>query len=768
MSRTFTAETVSPDSNKLNLRLDWVDQLKGLAILWILVNHIGEQIFGGPYFANPSMVWPPLAERIAQIQPLTGYGLWNWLVNGFRYISWTGDQGVQLFLILSGFGLAWGQLSKRQAFVDWRPFYIRRFERIYPLWWGIHIFFTITWLLIGRGLSLLDYHTYLSFLGIRFTPGLFYYFAPAWWYFGLILQLYALYPFLWRLLQRWGPTWLLAGSLAVTFVSRWAGIVWLSGFMDPWLRGAFLITRLGEFVLGVSLAAWLFQSPDNRLRKMQSYLALIGALFIYLVGTGLSFTLYGNIFSTFLTGAGAFFILASFLIRLQPGSGNVVVGGMQKFLHWTGDHSYSVYLTHHPFVTALIPLGLALSGGMLGRILIAVLAAFVSGLGLEYGVNSGLRFWSAARQKWGLAGLISRLGVVVALGIALLFAADQAVRRFDPQETLGWGERPSLIPDPEIGWRLNPSSETHLRWKGYDYIVQANELGFPGPAYIGSKPAGMVRIMTTGDAFTSAEGVNTSQAWPRLMEETLKANTGKDVQVVNFAVTGYGPRQYADVISKYAPDVHPNVILMEFFVNDFQDVFISNEDFQASIGFGLAQQGGLKDFLTLTQFREEIRLRVTQPMKELLTGKPAENGYLLGNFPALEKGDPDQDVQASKAVLDQMTSISAIANQIGAKLVVVMVPASVQVCTYKDLSYYPRGVDLTDPNLFDMDKPQRMMEAIALQKDIPYVDLRPVLQNTPQGCPYRTENMHWKPFGHQLVSEYLARWLADHNLIGGK
>ena len=47
---------------------------------------------------------------------------------------------------------------------------------------------------------------------------------------------------------------------------------------------------------------------------------------------------------------------------------------------------------------------------------------------------------------------------------------------------------------------------------------------------------GSLRIMTTGDAFTSAEGVDTPKAWPRLLEGALARRLGgRLVEVENFA-----------------------------------------------------------------------------------------------------------------------------------------------------------------------------------------------------------------------------------------
>ena len=116
-----------------------------------------------------------------------------------------------------------------------------------------------------------------------------------------------------------------------------------------------------------------------------------------------------------------------------------------------------------------------------------------------------LRAWLRLRSMQhniGLFRAIVRLGVIGFIVAGLVVGGEMFIRLVAPQEVLGWGERPSLQPDPVIGWRLKPSQETHLRWDTYDYIVLSNSLGFPGPEYFARKAEGTYRIITLGDAFT--------------------------------------------------------------------------------------------------------------------------------------------------------------------------------------------------------------------------------------------------------------------------
>jgi peptidoglycan/LPS O-acetylase OafA/YrhL len=93
-------------------RLDGVDLLRALAIFFVLMNHVNMRLF------------------LAKVPYLSG--LPRELVNA---LVWNGQQGVQIFFVVSGFLITstslrrWGSLSRVRV----RDFYLLRFARIAPL-----------------------------------------------------------------------------------------------------------------------------------------------------------------------------------------------------------------------------------------------------------------------------------------------------------------------------------------------------------------------------------------------------------------------------------------------------------------------------------------------------------------------------------------------------------------------------------------------------------------------------------------------------------
>jgi hypothetical protein len=363
---------------------------------------------------------------------------------------------------------------------------------------------------------------------------------------------------------------------------------------------------------------------------------------------------------------------------------------------------------------------------------------------------------------------IKRIGLIGLLGYLGLLGGEMTIRQLDPQEFSGWGERISLMPDATTGWHLQPNQQkTRLRWEHYDYKVTANSLGFPAPEYAIEKAPNTLRIMTTGDAFTSAEGINTEDSWARQLEQVLaKQFPDRKVEVMNFAITGHGPNQYSAVIEKYAPIYRPDIILAEFFVNDFQDVLTTDESFRDQIGFQKVPQDNWKFLLTLSHLRRFIKTRWVVPSIAALSHTPG-HGQEWGHLYSMDRqGKAWQEGQTPLS--NRMAAIQKVADRIGAKVIVPMVPSSLQVCKPGDLPYYPAKGPLekllADKDRYDINLPQNLIQAAAKTSGVGYYDLRPVLKSLPN-CPYHPANMHWLPMGHEAVANFMANQLVADGWI---
>lgn len=740
-------------------RVVWLDVVRGVAILWIFLVHFLERFVRGSYFANPSATWPSLSERIAQLAPLEVSGFGGIFANTLRYVGWLGDQGVQIFVVASGFGLALGALARARNghTTAARAFYRRRLFKLLPQWWAVHLAFIATSVMIGVGTSPGDWRTLASLLGLRMIPGVMYYFSPAWWYIGVLLQLYLVFPILARWLVRTKPIRFLVAVGGGAVILRAVGLVAFSTFapqyLDWWSRGALFLSRLPEFAFGMAFAVFYIDRRAVLERWTRSTGAIVGWIGVYVLGNALSFLLLGMAVAYLLTGAALFVLLYAVAGDFRARAGAPV--------QWCGRNSYPLFLVHHPVIIYLVPSTLSVAAtGRIGGLLVLTLAVTVAvGLALQEVTDRVVGAILAWQARFGSRGFAKRLGATAATVLVVLFGAEGLVRTLAPQEVYGWGERPALRPHDELAYTLKPSTVTRLRWQSYDYVVEANELGFPGPSYREATADATLRILVTGDAFSSAEGVDTEDAWPRLLEDELN-DSGLPAEVLNLSITGWGPNQYAAAVEQYAPDFEPDIILVSFFVNEFDDIDRNHADFHSSIGFHRPRPDGIRAFLTLRHLSTWTRTVAKGRLRELLGRGEYRTGYFFGNFEYLERENRALLEEAAPRIEQRLADIHAVSASVAAELVVLLVPAPAQVADPADLRYYPRGLDINDMARFDIDQPQRITMSVCRGLDIECVDLRPPLQARATEQPYQPANMHWTERGHEIVADFVRESLV--------
>lgn len=361
-------------------RLSWLDSIKGISILWIAFFH-----FFGAYGNDrfPSALGPHyFSSFLQQCAPTSSLETAACLAKGFSVaVASVGFHAVAVFLILSGFGLTYSLAKTGNPDGGWLTWYRGRLLRLFPMYWLAHVV-----CLVSPFVALpepIDYRFVLSLLGDRVWPvsSIFYYINPAWWYFGLLVELYLVFPLLFRLLQKLGPTKFLLVCGAATILSRYLLLFVLSAH-GYYVQGAFFGARLWEFAAGMVLG-WLYRhnqdAAQERLFTGSTFFAGV-ALYVaglYSYGPALAYTL-----TDALIGTGLFILLAHLSVWTN------LVPRLGSMLAYVGAFSYGLYLLHQPYVIyfgELLRDQSMLVTSILGCLLIAVLT--VCAIPLERYVN---------------------------------------------------------------------------------------------------------------------------------------------------------------------------------------------------------------------------------------------------------------------------------------------------------------------------------------------------------------------------------------------
>ena len=111
--------------------------------------------------------------------------------------------------------------------------------------------------------------------------------------------------------------------------------------------------------------------------------------------------------------------------------------------------------------------------------------------------------------------------------------------------------------------------------------------------------------------------------------------------------------------------------------------------------------------LTCQHFLRSTKTSARGIFYEVVKRQPNPLGYTLGQIWAFER-DQYQFFEASQPALEQrLTTMRRVADQLGSRLILLLVPASVQVCSPEQLRYFPKHIDLSDSTRFNLDQPQR-------------------------------------------------------------
>lgn len=271
-------------------RIPLLDELKGVAILLVIIYHAG------------------------------GVLGWRNLLHA--------DLGVDMFVILSGVGLALSRPDQQGP----GAFLVRRLSRLLPAYWlALAAFATANYFVLGRPVAPFDLATHVLCIHGWFGDALGLSINDSFWFMTLIVALYVLYALL-RKIESTGLLLLIvaAVSVAVSLAFFFTG---QSGMFSH------LGLRLPGFAVGILLGRFL---RDGRL-EVDVGVAFGAALllFVYVPYT------QGVMFHTV---PGGLALLAAYACLLHPVLRASAGGKCRSALQFLGVHSLEIFLLHQPLI----------------------------------------------------------------------------------------------------------------------------------------------------------------------------------------------------------------------------------------------------------------------------------------------------------------------------------------------------------------------------------------------------------------------------------
>lgn len=367
---------VSSLATKRKSHLLFVDALRGMACLWVIIHHTF-----GSYEIRPGLIHLPFDLLV--------------------HTSQVGWLGVSLFLVLSGFCLFY-PMAKRQELstikLDVKTFFVRRARRILPPYYAALVFSAFCLIVeqhfghAGRLPFLrvfsgkLDLLLHLTML-FNLTAHSFASINPVFWSLGLEWDLYLIFPLLVFLAAQYGLRAILVPTFAIAVIWQ-AGAFHRFGFSWDWTPAIASVYhalpgRAFEFTCGMA-AAYLVARP----RPEQYRAALI--LLSVLIVPGLWYVLKVARFGPLLDQIWGIIFACVIILLSQVNDASVNRSRFTRALVWFGTISYSAYLVHYPIITLTLPSTFHVPGSEtvailigLGRIPLIIAVAYLFHLAFE-------------------------------------------------------------------------------------------------------------------------------------------------------------------------------------------------------------------------------------------------------------------------------------------------------------------------------------------------------------------------------------------------
>lgn len=307
------------DSAERSRFADAPNFIKGVAIIWVVVFHL--------YKDFPDYFCP--GDR-------AGLSLFH--------LALLGALAVNLFVISSGLLLMKAYQRRGHPKIWWKTFLLKRFLRIFPLYYAcLAAVFALDYL-IGPNNFHIEIPSLLAhLLGVHTLTPFMFDIEGAWWFIGLIVQLYLCFPMLCFAFgtsrNKMTDLLILTLLLALAVAARFFPYLNLNSNYS-------LPAFLPDFCAGMIIAKYL--PADLRMGKsFVSVCIALGSSALLLYTLALNIPVFDHSYGLFrsIVALGIFF-LALFVFEILARLNRTI----PQFLCLFGIYSYPIYLCHRPII----------------------------------------------------------------------------------------------------------------------------------------------------------------------------------------------------------------------------------------------------------------------------------------------------------------------------------------------------------------------------------------------------------------------------------
>ena len=390
-------------------------------------------------------------------------------------------------------------------------------------------------------------------------------------------------------------------------------------------------------------------------------------------------------------------------------------------------------------------------------------------------------------QKIKVKRLVLNLILLFITIILFLFLFEIILRLFYPQPI-----NPGFIPTHErdtfaeydklLGWKLKPNFEGVFFSSEYNIYIKNNAQGLRMSNNI-SLEKSKYRIAFLGDSYVWGHGVNENDRMSNILENELK-----NIEVLNFGVSGYTTDQYYLQLKNIVLRFDPDMVIIGFYANDLEDA--GNNIMQ---GYPKPLFKIKNNSLELTNIpvpkRESISKREYSSLKKVdlylsskshvyvffkpvlfkiydLTKNDKYSRYKITTYevPVVKKVY-SEEYQGYKELNDKLyCEISSLLKEKNVPLVVVNIPVKVHIFP-EDFNEILRKLNLNQDD-YDLNKISNMLSELSKNCNFYFIDLYPYfLDYKEKKDLYYKYDVHLTQEGNKYTAEITARELKDKQIL---
>jgi len=297
-------------------RFPEIDFIKGIAVIWIVMFHI---------FRDFSEIF---------VGKNGGDGL------SFSHLILSGALGVDLFVICSGFLLANSYEKDNHKPELFDKFFIKRIKRLVPLYYTAILWVLLLDYLIGmENFQLNIFSILLHMIGLHTFTKYMFELQSAWWFMGMIIQLYILSPFIYNIINYYNKFYIFLLFALLTVAARF---IEFANINTNYSLFAFLPT----FAAGMLWYEYSVSEKRIALKKIEiAYCATSMIFFLIVMHHDIS------VFSFLFGLARPIVSTGIFLLLIGCYKGvNKICNPIAIVISLFGINSYAIYLFHRPLI----------------------------------------------------------------------------------------------------------------------------------------------------------------------------------------------------------------------------------------------------------------------------------------------------------------------------------------------------------------------------------------------------------------------------------